>query len=884
MTIVSKLQLNHPSLGTAGGAGLHSSIESLYTKIGDNMADRWFSLTDFDQAETVDLEHNFETDISNLRYDLYNYTGGEWVRLTADTSPARSAFSVIEKVGFEDTILQITNNTGGNNLTFAVCLTFDSVSLVDNDVKDIDIVSTTPEDGQALVYEASTKKFKPGASGDSSFKLQGVTDPSVTIKGGYLILDDGREIATYDGSGTAATDFGTDIVVNLDTVLGSNPVNATTYYLYLNLLALGSEVTIDNGRKVYSVAAADTSKFYLSTTKPEAINRAQYAVIGFVKSATTGTVWSGSGAAFGTVASKKHDNGPVAVNPVVYTLPKQAVSSVGTSGQIVAGHVLTSDSFRSGIATSELSFFNLSSTPNDGYGSRNLTNNNTTPFTGTNILGASNAAAALTAASSHNFSSTDAFFNPGNGKSWAVGGWFAATDWTPAATMALVTNIPSASDRVFEIALLTDGSFIFNATNTAASWDVGIVVANPGFTDGSWHHFVFKYEFSTTTLKAYIDGVFVGSAPIANIRSATSTMFRVGAERTTPQDYFTGKIEDVFFVNNILLSDEEIRKLYAAKISHNANVATAYQEWTANVYSKVATQDDQSWLVDKTSKDNLFVDFSGLASTDSVEVMLKNTGLTPVIVSPVPPFDQTYTSAPTFPITHGQPVVPEVMIMQEISSGSWETITAEGLVAANSTTLTGTVAALFTNGATKVRIIAKSPQNDATGVKQAEANSYGIVKGGKVPGATDGVAIAPGYVGETISISRSYASKIAAPATTVAANVIATTLNLPAGKWEISGSVGLDVGGVPTITDAVAAVSATSATLPGFSFLLTPDSSGQIQVSAPPTCGGTGHTINIPPYEINLNAANSPLYLVAKYIYSGGSSLSIFGYLKAKRI
>jgi len=43
--------------------------------------------------------------------------------------------------------------------------------------KDVDIyltVSTRRREAQALVYESSTSRFKPGASGDSSFKLQSV--------------------------------------------------------------------------------------------------------------------------------------------------------------------------------------------------------------------------------------------------------------------------------------------------------------------------------------------------------------------------------------------------------------------------------------------------------------------------------------------------------------------------------------------------------------------------------------------------------------------------------------------------------------------------------------------------------------------------------------
>ena len=87
MAVVSRLELNHPTLGTAGGASLHASVEALYQKIGDAMDSRWFSLADFDQAETVDLQHNFNTDISGLRYDYYNFTGGEWVLITAATTP-----------------------------------------------------------------------------------------------------------------------------------------------------------------------------------------------------------------------------------------------------------------------------------------------------------------------------------------------------------------------------------------------------------------------------------------------------------------------------------------------------------------------------------------------------------------------------------------------------------------------------------------------------------------------------------------------------------------------------------------------------------------------------------------------------------------------------
>jgi len=311
MAVVSRLQLDHPALGTTGGAGLHASVEALFLKMGDAVNARWFSLADFDQTEVVDLLHNFSTDIGNLRIDLWNFSGGEWVNLTSTTTPLRSAFTIIEKVSFEGSTLQITNNTGGNDLTFAVSLVFDPLYLSQGDIKDVDITTVLPEDGQALVFQSSTSKFKPGASGDSSFKLNSIATPSLSLKGGYIELTDGRELATYSGSGTVLASYGTDLTLNLTTILGSAPANATNYYLYLDLSTLGAVQTIsDTGRAVYRVVEAN---FSLSVITPETTltrHPNRYLPVGNILSATSGTAWSGAGSAFTTFSTKKHDNGP----------------------------------------------------------------------------------------------------------------------------------------------------------------------------------------------------------------------------------------------------------------------------------------------------------------------------------------------------------------------------------------------------------------------------------------------------------------------------------------------------------------------------------------------------------------------------------------------
>ncbi len=146
-----------------------------------------------------------------------------------------------------------------------------------------------------------------GAGGGAikDFKIQAVLDPNATIKGGYLKIDDNRELATYDGAGTASTDFGKDLVISLDTVFGSGPADATAYYLYVDLDTLGAQVTLsDNGRRVYGVVEAN---FKLSTTPPEEMSPRRYVPIGVIQSATTGNAWSGTGSKFATTAIRHHE-------------------------------------------------------------------------------------------------------------------------------------------------------------------------------------------------------------------------------------------------------------------------------------------------------------------------------------------------------------------------------------------------------------------------------------------------------------------------------------------------------------------------------------------------------------------------------------------------
>lgn len=190
---------------------------------------------------------------------------------------------------------------GTNNLTIARNgNSIDSAAL--------DLVLTTAGDGALLVgHAAATNWVRASAGGagggETAFAISLVSDPNATLRGGYLRLQDGRELATYDGAGSASTDFGSNLVVNLDTILGGNPANATTYYLYIDLNTLSAPVTqTDTGRVVYAVVLAN---FILSTVTPAEIDSDRYIDVDFVRSATSGTVWSGAGSAYGSTATRQ---------------------------------------------------------------------------------------------------------------------------------------------------------------------------------------------------------------------------------------------------------------------------------------------------------------------------------------------------------------------------------------------------------------------------------------------------------------------------------------------------------------------------------------------------------------------------------------------------
>lgn len=569
--------------------------------------------------------------------------------------------------------------------------------------------------------------FGSGSGGSAGsvkdFKIQSVTTPNAIIKGGYLKLASGPEIATWDGAGSASSDFGKDITVNLTTILGASPAANTTYHLYFDKNAVSLVTMSDMSRTVYPVSQASLKLF---TTGPESINRARYVWIGIVQ--TDGASLWGQSSGFKTAATKMHWDGPVSINPKVYSL-SQAVGLIGAASQIAAGHLKSQASFPSSYASPNLALWSLANSGSltDQISGKVLTNNGATPFTGTDILGSASLAAFLTAASSQNFSyNTDAYFNPGDA-SFFFDGWFALDDWTPAGSPMLASVAASATDRGWMI-WVEAGELIFGYPTGATTVDT-VRIPTSSFIDGSgnaagaYHHVALVYSTTTKVWSFYVDGKLVGERTQTN-RTVGANIFRIGARHTTPVDYMSGRVCQVSYGKYAPTADD-IRRLYSTKIDHSKNVLAKNQDWKVILSTPCSIPNWQP-IVCQANVNSLYADFSDLASTDTVDLALLDMGMSPAIVPAVPPFDQTYTSNPTFPLTHGQAEVPRLIVMAKDASNDWHTMDAAGLIKADSTQIKGSIQSLFDASYTAVRIIG-FVGNSPTGVKEAESGTPGIL-------------------------------------------------------------------------------------------------------------------------------------------------------------
>ena len=576
-----------------------------------------------------------------------------------------------------------------------------------------------------------------GGSASAGLAVQTASTPNITLTSGPLPLEDGRELASSDGGGTDTTNYFKALTVSATTILaasptsiggGGSPANSTLYYLYIDLDSLSTSPTTiatgtQTGRKIFTVVQAN---LVIGTTDPTAVNRSRYVYRGALKT-TSGGAWSGTGAELWSAATLQGNNAPTAVSPVVYRLGKQLIGAVG-SATTGAGHQISAKSFNQSIAAANTDWYPLTGlTDGNTVNARNLTNpgGNAVVFTGTGILGDSNGAASFPGTSSR-LNSTSAQFNPATAFAFAI--WVKPTGVAGTQTIAATQRVSGGSTTNWWVRMNTTTLEVLDST-------AAVILSVPAaFAAGTWAHVGFRYD--GTNGYAYINGQAVAGPTPFTPSSVTSPEFNLGANNPngTPANFYVGVMDEMAFVVGTG-SDADILKFYSARLDHSAAVATKNQEWSGNIYTDSDLAQPVSLkdvIVDVTDSNSLFLDLSQfVAGTDSVELALKDTGLSPTVVTPVPPFDTTYTSDPTGTVAHGQPDIPDVvLLMEDGTAGEWVQLANLGLVSADGTNLYLTTSALSPAvGASpnRLRVIARPARLASVGVPDANAARTGSV-------------------------------------------------------------------------------------------------------------------------------------------------------------
>jgi hypothetical protein len=488
-------------------------------------------------------------------------------------------------------------------------------------------------------------------------------DGTIVIKGGFIALNNDGVIATYSGSGTTEASFGNtvDLTFDLDT-LEASPVNNTPYYLYVDTYSLPSYITLtDTGRNLIPVVSTN---FVLLTQDFETVYQYRYVKVGVVRRAVG--AWSTTAS---TYPIKKQMFPNAIYSPTVYT-NEQVIGNVGDVGQINSGHVLTSSSFPSTYYAADVSFYNLNGLT-DGNTSlaHDLTNNGSTPFTGTGIMGVASSCASFNGTSQW-LNSTDAHFNP-SAVDWIMGGWFKPTSYTPAAAQTLFSSWAGGGNQKFRVDLTTIGDIKVyssttgaNATSTTFTWGTG----------SGWNHIALQYVTADQKLYLYIDSVLMGEHIVgAALYTPASPDFALGAV-AGGSSYYDGLIDEFYASNGYGFADDEITKTYSSKITRSTSILPKYQDWKAIItYGDISAQ-LLDFVTDADEYD-VYMDMSGQASTASVYLTLCNTsysGNSNVSVSRI--FEGTAAQIDALgTFSHNLPSMPTALsLMVDVGSGFFE--------------------------------------------------------------------------------------------------------------------------------------------------------------------------------------------------------------------
>ncbi|MET0786409.1 MAG: LamG-like jellyroll fold domain-containing protein [Paenisporosarcina sp.] len=261
--------------------------------------------------------------------------------------------------------------------------------------------------------------------------------------------------------------------------------------------------------------------------------------------------------------------GPAGSNlAVVSDLP---VLEPGLANQIRAGRTLLPIDFTNMGLAAPIGLWNLSDLTDVSGNGRNLINKGSVPF-GIGINGVAASAAVFSGAVAQGLYIADTgVSDPFRVKTISYGCWFRT------GKQGIVQDIMGKWGQA-----AGQGSFLMeiSALPAPAGGAIGTVVSTTGsdspgvqgytdVCDDRWHFAVVTYD--GIALKVYVDGILENMGYVTNVIFAGSGSFTIGGRDVTAAQNgvqpFYGRVDEAFVTSDVL-SDDQIRNLYCAKIAH----------------------------------------------------------------------------------------------------------------------------------------------------------------------------------------------------------------------------------------------------------------------------------------------------------------------------
>lgn len=256
----------------------------------------------------------------------------------------------------------------------------------------------------------------------------------------------------------------------------------------------------------------------------------------------------------------------------VSAISAQPVLDVGMLNQIRAGRNLATSDFTDMGLSAPIGLYPLSGTPDTSGNGRNLTNKGSVGFTTKGIMGAASSAATFIGSSAQALYVADSgAADPFRIRTGTIGCWFRAARKLAGDYKVLIskTTYPSDGQMNYWLEVGPDGRLAFNITPNGNVASKAVAQGQIDYADDRWHFAVATHDGSRARL--YVDGHLEAFAQMAGLIFAGSGPFNIGASGANAglggSLHYAGAIDEAFITSDVL-SDDQIRNLYCARIAH----------------------------------------------------------------------------------------------------------------------------------------------------------------------------------------------------------------------------------------------------------------------------------------------------------------------------